>query len=92
MIQNDDGTRNFGHGEMIQMLADVLKEEVPKIQAAGHTFYGVKLIYACLRSATREAMRWCMDTCIEMKQQFPDLICGRYNFNIFFKTSLMNMQ
>ncbi|KAJ0117902.1 hypothetical protein J7T55_014352 [Diaporthe amygdali] len=75
-IQNDDGTRNFGHGEMIQMLADVLKEEVPKIQAAGHTFYGVKLIYACLRSATKEAMRWCMDTCIEMKQQFPDLICA----------------
>ncbi|KKY29700.1 putative adenosine deaminase [Diaporthe ampelina] len=74
-IQDDDGTCEYGHAEIIQMLADVLKEETPKIQAAGLTFYGVKIIYAVLRSATKEAMRWCMDTCIEVKQQFPDLIC-----------------
>lgn len=85
-IQSDDGTCEYGHTEIIQMLADVLKEETPKIQAAGLTFHGVKIIYAVLRGATKEAMKWCMDTCIEVKQQFPDLICGKYglgNFNLY---------
>ena len=77
-IQSDDGTREYGHGEIMQMLADVLKEETPKIQASGLEFHGVKVIYAVLRGAPREAMRWCMDTCIELKQQFPDLICGMF--------------
>ncbi|KAI3390819.1 hypothetical protein diail_8574, partial [Diaporthe ilicicola] len=76
-VQSDDAKRDYGHEEIIQMLDDVLKEETPKIQASGLTFYGVKIIYACLRLATREAMGWSMDTCIELKQQFPDLICGR---------------
>lgn len=75
-IQRDDGTRDYGHREIMQMLADVLKEETPKIQASGLTFYGVKIIYAVLRSAPKEAMKWSMDTCIELKQQFPDLICA----------------
>ncbi|POS78305.1 hypothetical protein DHEL01_v203292 [Diaporthe helianthi] len=75
-VQSDDGTREYGHREIIQMLADVLEEEVPKIQASGLTFYGVKFIYAVMRAATREAMRWCIDTCIDVKQQFPDLICA----------------
>lgn len=80
-IQSDDGTREYGHGEIMQMLADVLKEETPKIQASGLTFYGVRIIYAVLRGAPKEAMKWCMDTCIELKQKFPDLICGRYPFD-----------
>jgi adenosine deaminase CECR1 len=77
-IQSDDGRRQHGHAEMIQMLADVLKEETPKIQASGLTFYGVKFIYAVLRAAPKEAMRWSIDTCIEVKQKFPDLICGEF--------------
>ncbi|KAF5020253.1 hypothetical protein F66182_7731 [Fusarium sp. NRRL 66182] len=75
-IRSDDGTREHGHAAMIQFLADVLKEEVPKIQASGLTFYGVKLIYACLRSIDKETMKRCIESCIEAKQQFPDLICG----------------
>lgn len=77
-VQSDNGTREYGHEEIIQMLADVLKEETPKIQASGLTFYGVKFIYAVLRASDREAMGECMDTCIRLKQQFPDMICGKY--------------
>lgn len=91
IIQSDDGTREYGHGEIIQMLADVLNEETPKIQASGLTFYGVKFIYAVLRSASKEAMKWCMDTCIELKQQFPDLICGGLLLGILSCMTLTNM-
>jgi adenosine deaminase CECR1 len=75
-IKSDDGTRQLKQKEALEIFQSVLKEEVPKIHAAGHIFYGVKVIYACMRSSSREAMLWCMDNCIEMKQQFPDLICG----------------
>ncbi|KAH7227099.1 uncharacterized protein BKA55DRAFT_545720 [Fusarium redolens] len=75
-IKSDDGNNEYDHAGMVQLLADVLSDELPKIQATGLTFYGVKFIYACLRSIPKEPMKWCMDTCIELKQQFPDLICA----------------
>ncbi|OHE96497.1 hypothetical protein CORC01_08260 [Colletotrichum orchidophilum] len=75
-IQSDDAKRSYGPQEIIQMLANIQKEEIPKIAASGLVFHGVKIIYACNRSATREAMKGCIETCIEMKQQFPDFICA----------------
>ncbi|KXH62208.1 hypothetical protein CSAL01_10593 [Colletotrichum salicis] len=75
-IQSDDGKQSYGHQEIIQMLEGIQKDELPRITASGLVFHGVKLIYACNRSASREAMKSCMETCIKMKQQFPDFICG----------------
>jgi adenosine deaminase CECR1 len=76
-ISSDDGTRQYSQSDMMQMFIDILEEEVPKIQSAGLAFYGAKVIYGCLRSASKEAMQWCMESCIELKQKFPNLICGR---------------
>jgi adenosine deaminase CECR1 len=75
-IKSGDGNNENDHAGTVQLLADVLGDGLPKIQASGLTFYGVKLIYACLRSITKKHMKWCMHTCIELKQKFPDLICG----------------
>ncbi|TFB00610.1 Adenosine deaminase CECR1-A, partial [Trichoderma ghanense] len=75
-IKSDDGTRELKQKEALQILQQVFREETPKIHAAEHVFYAVKVIYACMRSSSREAMLWCMDNCIEMKQLFPDLICA----------------
>ncbi|SCO80564.1 uncharacterized protein FRV6_04777 [Fusarium oxysporum] len=75
-IKSGDGNNENDHAGTVQLLADVLGDGLPKIQASGLTFYGVKLIYACLRFITKEHMKWCMHTCIELKQKFPDLICG----------------
>ncbi|KAH7217775.1 hypothetical protein DER44DRAFT_817243 [Fusarium oxysporum] len=75
-IESGDGNNENDHAGTVQLLADVLVDGLPKILASGLTFYGVKLIYACLRSITKEHMKWCMRTCIELKQKFPDLICG----------------
>jgi adenosine deaminase CECR1 len=75
-IKSDDGTKELNHKEALEIFQRVLQEEIPKIHAAGLLFYGAKIIYACMRSSSREAMLWSMDNCIEMKQLFPDLICG----------------
>ncbi|KAI3585750.1 hypothetical protein IWW34DRAFT_781176 [Fusarium oxysporum f. sp. albedinis] len=66
-IKGDDGSNENDHAGMVQLLADILSDEHPKIQASGLAFYGVKFIYACLRSIPKE----------QLKQKFPDLICAR---------------
>jgi adenosine deaminase CECR1 len=76
-ITSDDGEKLLGVPEVLQLFVDVMKEELPKIRDQGFDFYGIKVIYACRRNDTNEAMRWCMDTCIAMKQRYPDLICGK---------------
>lgn len=81
-IKSDDGTRQLKQKEVLEIFQQVLREETPKIHAAGHSFYGVKVIYAVLRSVSREGMLWCMDNCIEMKQLFPDIICGKISYVI----------
>jgi adenosine deaminase CECR1 len=75
-ITSDDGTKQLEHRRILQLLSDTLKEELPKIQAKGHAFVGIRVIYAIMRLATREAMAWCIENCIQMKQEFPELICG----------------
>ncbi len=81
-IMTDDAKRRYTRREILQLFADVLAEELPKMKNEGFTFYGIKIIYACMRSSSREAMKWCMDNCIEMKQIFPDLICGKLITNL----------
>ncbi|EXL45989.1 hypothetical protein FOCG_11981 [Fusarium oxysporum f. sp. radicis-lycopersici 26381] len=75
-IKSDDGNNENDHAGMVQLLADILSDEHHKIQASGLAFYGVKFICACLRSIPKERMKWCMNTCIELKQKFPYIICG----------------
>jgi adenosine deaminase CECR1 len=75
-IKSDDGTRKIGVPEIVKMLSVVLKEEVPKIRATGLPFWGAKVIYACMRNSSKEAMAWNMNTAIEMKQAYPEVICG----------------
>jgi adenosine deaminase CECR1 len=76
-IKSDDGSRSYGVLDIIGLLWKAHEEELAKIRASGLLFYGAKIIYACMRSGSREGMTWCMDTCIQAKQQFPDFICGK---------------
>lgn len=38
----------------------------------------LQIIYTSLRFATDESLTWCLNDCIEMKKQFPDIICGSF--------------
>ena len=74
--RRDDGTANLDHKEMVQLLADVLSEELPKMKVEGLQFIGARFIFTAFRSCTKDEMLWCIDDCIALKQAFPDLICG----------------
>jgi adenosine deaminase CECR1 len=75
-ISNDSGEKDLDIREILQIFVDVMDKELPRMHDQGFDFFGMKVIYACMRNSTKESMIWCMDKCIEMKQQFPDLICG----------------
>jgi adenosine deaminase CECR1 len=75
-VWTDDGSRILTRPEHCQMVSDIIAEETAAICKTGKTFYGVRIIYAVLRKTSVEDMEWAMDGCIDLKQQFPDLICG----------------
>lgn len=73
---SDDGERQIDYHEMMRIISELQKEELPKIRKEGYTFYGVKCIYSTMRIEEREQMVWDMNMAIELKRAFPDLICG----------------
>lgn len=75
-VISNDGERLLSHKEMLQIVSRVVTEEKEKLLLQGLTFYGIKVIYANLRSCSREQMKWCMDEAITLKMEFPELICG----------------
>lgn len=75
-VWTDDGTRTIPRAELLGLMDSIIKSEVDAAITAGRTFYGVKIIFATLRSGTIEDMEYAMDECIELKQAFPHLICG----------------
>lgn len=77
-VWQDDGEKQLSRKEMIGLLKEVLDEEGPKIRAEGLVWWGVRFIYGSFRLAEREQMRWMMDDAIELKQAYPDLLCGEY--------------
>jgi adenosine deaminase CECR1 len=76
-ITSDSGERELDMHEILQIFVDVMDQELPRMRDQGFDFFGIKIIYACMRNSTKEAMAWCMEKCIEMKQRFPNLICGK---------------
>ncbi|KAL0257192.1 hypothetical protein SLS55_008002 [Diplodia seriata] len=75
-VMADDGSRELDRKEMVGLLKEVLEEEVPRIRAERMVFWGVRFIYGSFRLCERENMRWMMNDCVELKQKYPDLICG----------------
>lgn len=73
---SDDGEREIDYHGMMRMIQEVQEQELPKIKEEGYTFYGIKCIYATLRKEETDEMVWGMDMAIQLKQAFPDLICG----------------
>jgi adenosine deaminase CECR1 len=86
-ITSDDGARKLNQRDIICLFREVLKKELPRLHREGHEFEGVKIIWACLRNSHRETINRSMDECIELKQEFPDLICGMLTLHFPYQSS-----
>ncbi|QSS58229.1 cat eye syndrome critical region protein 1 [Histoplasma capsulatum] len=78
-IVSDDGERQLDHRSWMQIIRDEVNATIKQLDADGNgasRFKGLKIIYCAPRSIQSEEMTWCLDDCISLKQEFPELICG----------------
>jgi len=68
------GHLTLTHADILTIFQSTLKEVQRKLPA-GATF-DAKVIYSTVRIIDNEQLRWYVEDCISLKQQFPDLLVG----------------
>ena len=79
-IPTDDGNGKLTNADQMRLLADGVKEKRLALEkeGKGDLFpFGLKIIYCTPRSIPKTLMQREMKDCIELKMQYPDLICGK---------------
>ncbi|KFY95451.1 hypothetical protein V498_03369 [Pseudogymnoascus sp. VKM F-4517 (FW-2822)] len=67
-----DATGFISNSGLLQIIAEAVAAQ----RASGVPFTGLKVIYCCPRSFSKERVAASLVECIELKKKFPDLICG----------------
>jgi adenosine deaminase CECR1 len=67
-----DGTGFIDNTGLLQIIADAVSAQ----QKSSVDFTGLKVIYCCPRSFSKERVAASLVECIELKKKFPNLICG----------------
>ncbi|KAK5122871.1 hypothetical protein LTR08_006822 [Meristemomyces frigidus] len=78
-IPSDDGTRQLDHKDQMNIICEEVREKRRELEDAGKldSFpFGVRIIYCTPRSISKAQMKIELQDCIDLKLQFPDLICG----------------
>ncbi|KAH9877903.1 hypothetical protein J1614_003120 [Plenodomus biglobosus] len=78
-IPTNDGKSTIDNAGQMQLIIDGVKQKREELEKEGrlHKFpFGLKIIYCTPRSIPKPLMQKEMKHCIELKLQFPDLICG----------------
>lgn len=79
-IPSDDGRRQITNAEQMKIILSAVEKKRKELEADNmlHKFpFGLKIIYCTPRSIPKKMMQEEMKQCIELKLQFPDLICGK---------------
>jgi adenosine deaminase CECR1 len=78
-IPTDDGKRQITNAEQMRLIIKGVEDKKKELEKNGelHKFpFGLKIIYCTPRSIPKKMMQEEMRQCIDLKLQFPDLICG----------------
>ncbi|KAH6641988.1 hypothetical protein C7974DRAFT_301599 [Boeremia exigua] len=78
-IPSDDGRTPITNAEQMKLILAAVeekKQELKKENMLDKFPFGLKIIYCTPRSIPKKMMQEEMKQCIELKLQFPDLICG----------------
>lgn len=79
-ISSDDGNRRIDIFGQMQIISDVVASRQKELKRDKKRLFpfGLKIIYCTPRSISREKMREELQDCLQLKKEFPDLICGMY--------------
>ncbi|KAF2031189.1 Metallo-dependent hydrolase [Setomelanomma holmii] len=102
-IPSNDGKREINNAAQMKLIIEGYEEKQEELRKQGqlHRFpFGLKVIYCTPRSIPKAMMQEEMKQCIELKLQYPNLICGfdlvgaedRPNHIGFYKEELVAFQ
>lgn len=73
-MTKDDGETIISNTEVLQIIVDALERQKQR----GRYFGGMKVIYCCPRSFSLDLVKASLNECLELKQKFPNLVCGAF--------------
>lgn len=79
-IPTNDGKGKIDNAAQMRLIIDGVQQKKLELEQRGELDkfpFGLKIIYCTPRSIPKKMMREEMKQCIELKMQFPDLICGK---------------
>ncbi|PVH90354.1 hypothetical protein DM02DRAFT_578069, partial [Periconia macrospinosa] len=78
-ISDDDGEHTIDNAGQMKLILDCVAKKHAELDKAGqgHLFpFGLKIIYCTPRSISKQSLQRELHDCMELKKQFPHLICG----------------
>jgi adenosine deaminase CECR1 len=80
-IPTNDGKHDIDNAAQMRLIIEGInkkKAELKEKDKLDKFPFGLKIIYCTPRSISRKMMQEELKQCIELKTEFPDLICGKY--------------
>jgi len=82
-IPTDDGKRKVDNAGQMKLVTDAVAKKMEQLKAENRLRdfpFGLKIIYCTPRSIPPQMMEREMMECIQLKIDYPDLICGKQEF------------
>lgn len=77
-LKSDDGEKLFMNQEIMGIIDHELKSTMGDLSARKQYFGGMKVIYCTPRSFAPKEVEVALNECILLKNQYPDLLCGKH--------------
>jgi len=78
-LPSDDGREQLNHAAQMNIICEEVRKKKKELESQDRLDrfpFGLKIIYATPRSIPRAKMQSELEDCINLKLQFPELICG----------------
>jgi adenosine deaminase CECR1 len=89
-IPSNDGTKKISNADQMRLIVECVEKKKRDLEAVNELDkfpFGFKIIYCTPRSIPKKMMQEELKQCIELKEQFPDLICGKRYMAVYTQLS-----
>ncbi|KAF2004109.1 Metallo-dependent hydrolase [Amniculicola lignicola CBS 123094] len=78
-VSSNDGMKQLAYREQLLIVIDQVRHKAEELASKGFSHkipFFLKIIYCASRSISKASMQRELEACMDLKIQFPDLICG----------------